>query len=196
MFKLTIFVVLTCLPVWCAETAVLQLKVLEGDGAVHVVGSRSARPIVLQVTDETGRPVDGVAVSFRLSDEDHGVFRSGMKTEILVTGADGRVSVWGIQWGAVAGPVRIRVTALKGQARAGVVIAQYVSDSASSAPGAQSGKGSRWKLIGLAAAGAVGAGLAAGRVGSKTSGSGAGAAAASTPAAVGVGIPTVTVGKP
>jgi hypothetical protein len=181
-----------------SETAILQLKVLEGEGAVNIAGTRASRPITLQVTDEIGRPVVGVAVSFRMTEEDHGFFRSGMKTEILVTGSDGRVAVWGIQWGRTTGPVRIRVTAAKDQARAGIVVSQYISDTASSAPDAQIGKGSRWKLIGLVAAGAVGAGLAAGRMGARTvqTGSATGVAAASTAAGIQIGTPSITVGKP
>ena len=46
--------------------------------------------IAVQLTDETGRPLEGVAVSFRMPEEGPGgSFESGMKTEIAITAADG-----------------------------------------------------------------------------------------------------------
>jgi len=38
-----------------------------------------------------------------------------MRTEVVVTGADGRASVWGTQWNRTAGPFQMRVTTVKGQ---------------------------------------------------------------------------------
>src|ERR1700679_232663 len=64
------------------DPAILQIKVVEGDGAVYATGSRATRGIAIQVTDETGRPVDGTSVSFRLPDEGpSGSFVNGSKTE-------------------------------------------------------------------------------------------------------------------
>ncbi len=104
------------------DAAILQIRVLEGDGAIHALGSRSSRPLSVQVADETGRPVSGAAVSFRLPDEGPGgAFASGMRTEVVVTGADGRASVWGIQWNRAAGPFQVRITTVKGPSRAGAV---------------------------------------------------------------------------
>jgi hypothetical protein len=192
-------------PTTTAETAILQLQVLEGESAVQKAGARSPRPITVQVTDETGRPVENVAVSFRLPEEQvTGLFASGLRTEIVVSGADGRASIWGIHWGVAPGPVRIRVTAAKDQARAGTVVNQYVSESVVVAdapsrgtPGLVSGRGSgKWKWA-LIAAGVAGGGLAAGMARNKGSNGSSGpppAAAAVT--AVQVGPPTITVGQP
>ncbi len=115
--------------------AILQIRVLEGEGAIHALGSRAGRPLSAQVADETGKPVPGAAVSFRLPDDGpSGIFASGMKTEVVVTGADGRATVWGIQWNRTAGPFQVRVTAAKGQSRAGLVIPQYLSDAVTEKP--------------------------------------------------------------
>jgi len=117
------------------EAAILQIRVLEGDGAVHALGSRSGRPLSVQIADETGKPVSGAAVSFRLPDDGPGgVFASGMKTEVVVTGADGRAAVWGILWNRTAGPFQVRVTTVKGQSRAGAVIPHYLSDAVTEKP--------------------------------------------------------------
>ena len=46
-----------------AQVAILQIKVVEGEGAVHPPGARSPRPLTIEITDETGRPVPGAAVT-------------------------------------------------------------------------------------------------------------------------------------
>ncbi|MCE5307939.1 MAG: hypothetical protein LLG20_09860 [Acidobacteriales bacterium] len=184
------------------EAAILQIRVVEGEGAVHAAGSRASRGLVLEITDETGKPVSGAAVNFRLPDEGPGgVFANGMKTEVIITSPDGRAALWGMQWNHVEGPFQIRVTAAKGQARAGTVVSQYLSQAAAGKPSgattarpvAMAGKSrSRWLWIGLIAAGAVGGGMAAGM----SKGSTADAAGASTSPSVSVGAPSISVGKP
>jgi hypothetical protein len=188
-----------CAPGATAQIAILQIQVLEGDGAVHAAGSRSQRPITVQITDEMGRPVQGAAVSFRLPEDDSAQFLNGMKTDVQVTGLDGRVSVWGIQWGRTPGPQRIRLTAAKDQARAGAIVAQYVTDSPVAA-GAESSPVSRlspsgpgrgkWKVLGLVAAGAAVGGLAV-VLSRKPAGTAAGPAIT-----VQVGQPTISITRP
>ena len=51
------------------EAAIVQIRVVEGDGAIYALGSRSGRPLTVQITDETGKPASGAAVSFRLPEE-------------------------------------------------------------------------------------------------------------------------------
>jgi hypothetical protein len=187
------------------EVAILQIRVVDGEGAVQAAGSRATRGLSLEVTEETGKPVGGAAVNFRLPEEGpSGVFANGMKTEVVITSPDGRATLWGMQWNRVEGPFQIRVTAAKGQARAGTVIAQYLSQAvaakqgaapstrAVAVPGKSHGK---WLWIGLVVAGtAVGGGMAAGLVkSSKTTTSTA--AATATPTLT-VGVPNITIGKP
>jgi hypothetical protein len=110
------------------EVVILQIKILKGDGLIHVAGSRAARGVTLQVSDEIGRPVSGATVSFRLPDEGPGgVFRNGLRTEVVVTGLDGLASVNGMRWNGDTGPFEIRAVAAKDRARAGIVIPQYLS---------------------------------------------------------------------
>src|SRR5260370_5497026 len=109
---------------------IIQLKVVEGEGTVYRRGTRATRGLTLMVTDEPGKPVENAAVSFRLPDEGpSGVFNSGLHTEVVTTNADGRASVWGMQWNKTPGPLEIRITAVKEQARAGIVSTQYLSDT-------------------------------------------------------------------
>ncbi|MCL5742452.1 MAG: hypothetical protein M1541_00795 [Acidobacteria bacterium] len=113
------------------QVAILQIRVVEGEGAVHAAGSRATRGLVVEVTDETGKPVGGVAVNFRLPDEGpSGLFANGMKTEVVITTSDGRATLWGMQWNRTEGPFQIRITAAKDQARAGTIVSQYLSQAA------------------------------------------------------------------
>lgn len=175
---------------------IVQLKVIEGDGAVYRTGARATRGLTVIVTDETGKPVEHASVSFRLPDEGpSGLFSSGLRTEVATTGPDGRATVWGMQWNKSAGPVEIRITAVKDQARAGIIATQYLSDTAAPKAG---GEGvftaphkthTKWILVAVAAGGAA-AGLMLGRShGPQVSLSG-------SPAGVMIGNPSINVGRP
>ncbi|HEY6393020.1 MAG TPA: hypothetical protein VIX89_17195 [Bryobacteraceae bacterium] len=177
-------------------SVIVQLKVVEGEGTVYRTGTRATRGLTVLVTDETGKPVENAAVSFRLPDEGAtGVFSSGLRTEVVTTGVNGRATVWGMQWNKTPGPVEIRITTVKDQARAGIVSTQYLSDAIAPKAGGEgtfsaSHKGkTKWVLIAAAAGGAV-AGLAFGR--SKATA----AAAAPPPAATSIGNPSITIGHP
>ncbi len=172
------------------DPAILQLHAVEGDGATYALGSRATRGITVQVTDETGRPVDGATVSFRLpEDGPSGAFASGGKTEIATTRPDGRASAWGMQWNRTAGLMEIRITASKGQTRAGIVCSQYLSASPDAGTKSQkvSGGGHKWLWIALGVAGAAGAAVVGAAVIGKSS---------SSPALSGVqiGAPSIILG--
>ena len=169
-----------------AQPAILQISVVEGDGAVHTVGSRSSRPLSVRITDETGAPVEGAAVSFQLPETGtSGTFPNGLRTEIVTTGPDGRASVRGIRWNSTSGAFQIRITAAKGTARAVMLSEQHIEGSARIA--APRGKRGRWIVLGLAA-GAAAAGLAIGL--------GGGNGTPSSPQPPVIGAPTISVGAP
>jgi hypothetical protein len=141
----------------------LRIQTLEGEGVVNAAGTRSQRPIAVQLTDETGRPLEGIAVSFRLPEEGPGgAFDSGMKTEVVITTADGRAAVHGMRWNRTPGPFQIRITAAKGDSRAGTICSQYISDAPLSKSSAAlvSNGGGKWKWIAVAALAAGGVGIA------------------------------------
>jgi hypothetical protein len=183
------------------DPALLDLRVIEGDGATYAPGSRATRGVAILVTDETGKPVEGATVSFMLPmDGPSGVFASGARTEIVRTKADGQAAVWGMRWNSVAGPFEIRVTALKGQARAGIALTQNLAGGVQSKsaklpsklPGGGIG-GHKWLWIALV--GAAGAG-AAGFAGVKGSSASAGSASSPSTSAVQIGAPSITLGHP
>lgn len=112
-------------------SVIIQLKVVEGEGTIYRTGAKAVRGLTVLVTDEAGKPVPNASVSFRLPDSGpSGLFSSGLRTEIVTTGADGRASIGGMQWNKTAGPMEIRITAIKDQARAGIITTQYLNDTA------------------------------------------------------------------
>jgi hypothetical protein len=112
--------------------AVLHIAVVSGEGAIHAPGEHVAKPVSVQVTDGTGRPVEGARVSFQVPLEGPGgVFSSGLGTDLAITDASGRATVRSLQLNRTAGRYLIRVTAAKEHARAGIVLQQYISDPGS-----------------------------------------------------------------
>lgn len=192
--------------------AILRIRVLEGEGSIHTAGTRSSQPIVIFLTDEAGRPVEGASVSLRLPDEaPTGLFANGMRTEIAVTGPDGRVAIRGIQWARAAGPVQLRITANKGEARSGILSTQYVTEPAGSSqprrgPDPAAGpprpsinkeqpSRSKWILLAALIGGAAAGGVAAAARGGSTAPGAPPLAALSLPTAT-IGNPTITIGRP
>jgi hypothetical protein len=178
------------------DPAILHLRVIEGEGTVYPIGSRATRGITVQVTDETGKPVENAAVTFRLPAEGPtGAFSTGERIAVVATAADGTAVVWGMQWNRTPGPFEVRITAAKSGATAGTVCTLYLTDALiSSAPPAESsgsrlgGRAKLWILVGLVGAAAVGVAVAGG----------GGAAAAAAPSTGGpqIGPPAITIGRP
>jgi hypothetical protein len=184
-----------------AQVAILQIRVIEGEGAVHQPGSRSTRPIAVEITEETGKPVSGAAVSFHLpEDGPGGAFVNGLRTEVVITDAHGRASLHGLLANRIPGRFQIRILASKEQARAGTISFQYVAELKGGVTAVSAAPASRIKWIAVAVA--VAGGAVAGIVASR---GGAASPAAATPAAVPastvslvltIGNPSITVGKP
>jgi len=195
-----------------AQVAVLRIQVVEGDGAVHTPGSRATRPLVVRVTDETGKPVSAAALSFHLpEDGPGGVFAGGLRTEVESTDSGGLASLRGMRLNRISGSFQIRIFASKEQARAGVISSQYIADARSEvAAKARSGWRKWIAVAALVGAGAAAGILAAGRTGAAASAlppaaaptaptistTPATAATPTTPAAPSIGLPTITVGMP
>ena len=199
------------------STVILQIRILEGEGGVHAAGTRSIRPLSVQITDETGKPVAGAAVSFRLPEQGaSGIFGNGLRSELVTSNSEGRAVAWGIEWGKVAGPIEMRITAAKGEARAGTVTPLYINEGSASQvtrkaqaeaahQAATATPKSRLKWITLTAliAGAAAGGVAAATGASKAPAALAPGSLQSVPAAspttqptFTLGAPTLTVGKP
>jgi len=200
-----------------AQVAILQIQVVEGEGAVLTPGARSTRPLTVAITDETGRPVVNAAVSFHVPDDGPGAtFPNGLRTSVTTTDARGRASVVGLTANRNPGRFQLRIVASKEQARAGIVSFQYVAepngfvppiraaarsdpdpDAATAAvvqtkPSPVMRKKAKWVTILVLAGGGVAAGALAARSGSSPT---APPAAVQAPT-LSIGTPSISVGKP
>ena len=116
----TVVVLLVCFA--GAQDAALHIKIVAGDGGAHAPGSHVGKPLTVEVTDATGKPVPGAKVSFQAPEEGpSGLFTNGLRTDLATTDSNGRATVHGLQFNRVAGWFNVRVTASKEQARAGTV---------------------------------------------------------------------------
>src|SRR5215813_2562041 len=72
----------------------LNLVIVEGEGAINNIKQRTQRETIVQVEDANHRPVAGAAVVFTLpSNGASGTFANGSRTITTVTSSDGRASV-------------------------------------------------------------------------------------------------------
>jgi len=117
-------VVLSVVP---ARNAALRITIVAGDGEKYAEGVHANKPLIVQVTDGTGQPVEGARVSFQLPEEGPGgTFLNGLRTDLAITDASGRANVRGLQINRIPGQFTIRITAAKEQARAGVMVNQSI----------------------------------------------------------------------
>src|SRR5581483_1904082 len=207
---------LLCPFVAAAQVGVLQVKVLAGEGAVYNPGAKVQKPLTIQVTDEAGAPVPGAAVSFHVpEDGPGGTFANGLRTDLVLTDAEGRATLRSLLLNRTPGPFRIRITVVKDQVRAGITSAQYISGADTPAPGtpqesaqadaerAETAKPSgmvriqrtpkadkprsrKWIILAAVAAGGAAAGI-------KLAAGGSGSAAAPS-TALSIGAPSITIG--
>ena len=189
-----------------AQVAIVQIRVIAGDGAVHQPGARSMRALTVEITEETGKPVAGAAVSFHLPESGPGgLFLNGLRTEVAITDVQGHATLRGMLANRTPGRFQIRILVSREQARAGTISFQYIAEPRGGATSASAGPANRKRWIAVAAVltGGALAGVAASRGSTaKTAAtSTAGISTATTPGpvvtlTVSVGNPTITVGKP
>jgi hypothetical protein len=188
-----------------AQSSLLEIKLIDGGGAVYAPGTRSAG-LAVAVSDELGKPVSGAVVSVRLPDDGAGgSFANGLSSEILTTGSSGRATTSPVRWNRISGAVEIQITAVKGRLRAGTVATCEVSASARAKPGASPQPAPafhrrlpvKWLIVGtIAAAAAAGfaTARASGHSASSTGSTSSSGTASSQP--VQIGSPSITVGAP
>lgn len=165
---------------------------------MHQPGVRTTRPITVEITEETGKPVGGAAVSFHLpEDGPSGLFLNGLRTEVMITDPQGHASLKGFLPNRVSARFQVRILASKEQARAGTVSFQYVAEPRHGASAARPPAPSRWKWVALGAAIAGGAvaGMAASRGGANSTVTSVLPATPPIPVLT-IGAPGVSVGKP
>jgi len=173
----------------------LNLIVVEGEGAINNIRQRTARETIVQVEDENHKPVAGAVVVFTLPSQGAGgTFAGGAQTLTVTTNAQGRAVAQGLRVNRVAGRWQMRVNASSGGRTATVTVTQSNAVAAAAgagAAGAAAGISLKTIVIIVAVAGAAAAG---GTVAATRGGGGGNTASitAATTIAAGAG----TVGHP
>jgi hypothetical protein len=189
------------LSVWMAFTAMplrsqemLNLIVVEGEGAINNIRQRTARETIVQVEDENRKPVAGAVVVFTLPSQGAGgTFANGAQMLTVTTNAQGRAVAQGLRVNRIAGQWQMRVNASLGNRTGSVIISQTnVVAAAGAAAGSGAAAGISGKTIAIIAA-VAGAAAAGGAV-AATRGGGGGGSSAAVPTTIAAG--TGTVGHP
>lgn len=176
-------------PVWAQnQQPMLEITIVEGEGAINNVKERVNREPIVQVEDENHKPVAGAAVVFFLPNQGPGgTFADGTRSLTVTTDAQGRAVARGIRFNRVTGQMQIRVTATANGQTATATITQTNVAGGGGGGAATSGLSTTAKvliIVGLAAGAAAGA-IVATRGGSSSS------SASGIPTAITAGTPSV-----
>ena len=171
----------------------LNLIVVEGEGAINNIRQRTARETIVQVEDENRKPVAGAVVVFTLPNQGAGgTFANGAQTLTVTTEAQGRAVAQGLRVNRLAGQWQMRVNASLGNRTGSVTVTQtnaVAGAAAGGAAGAAAGISAKTIAISAAVAGAAGGAVAATR-----GGGGGGNSSLGAPTTISAG--TGTVGHP
>jgi hypothetical protein len=187
------------IPVFAQAPPVLNLVIVEGEGAINNVKQRVNRDPIVQVEDENHRPIAGAAVIFFLPDQGaSGTFVNGSRTLTVTTNAQGRAVATGIRPNNVNGAMQIRVTASFQGATASAVINQMNTGGSGSGSGSTAAgggglsTGAKVAIILLIAGGAAAGGIVAATHG----GGGGGGGGSTIPPGIVITAGTPSVGAP
>jgi hypothetical protein len=90
----------------------LFIQILEGEGALNDIRSRTAREPIVEIDDENHKPVAGAIVIFSSpSSGPSAVFSNGLNSFKVTTGADGRATALGVKPNNSSGQFQIQVSA-------------------------------------------------------------------------------------
>src|SRR3984957_9318100 len=124
---LALLIAVTAVPIAEAQNVapMLNIVIVEGDGAINNIRQRTAREPIVQVEDENHKPVAGAAVVFALADQGAGgKFAGGSHTLSVVTDSQGRAVARGFHPNNVQGQYQIHITASNGGQSANANISQ------------------------------------------------------------------------
>lgn len=154
------------LPVVHAQNAPGQIEivVVEGEGLSFAIRQHPTPEPAVRVEDQDHRPVSNASVVFTLPlSGASGEFPNGSRTLTVLTDQNGVAAARGIRANDVPGKLQIYVSAAYRGLRARAFINMVVSappGAKTSAPTSSSKSSGKWKwiLLGVAAAGGIGAG--------------------------------------
>ncbi len=154
------------------ESGGLKIVVVQGEGAVNNIRTKTATAPVVEVRDQQDKPVAGAEVIFQLpAAGPGGVFNGWMRNQTARTNAEGQAGASGYAPNDEEGRFNIKVTATQGTKTASLVISQVNSRSAAGGPQATGKKSHKgwWVLAAVALGGIVGGTVAATHGGSSSS---------------------------
>ena len=149
----------------------LKIVVVQGEGAINNIRTRSAAPLIVEVRDTGDKPVAGAEVVFQLPPAGPGgVFNGWMRNQTARTNPEGRAETNGFTPNDEAGRFNIKVSATSGTKSTSVIIAQTNTPNGAAGTGTKAkSKSNLWKvLLVVGAAGLAGGIVAATRGGSST----------------------------
>ena len=189
---LSVWIALTAIPLHGQE--MLNLIVVEGEGAINNIRQRTARETIVQVEDENHKPVAGAVVVFTLPSQGAGgTFANGAQTLTVMTDAQGRAVAQGLRVNRVAGRWQMRINASLGNRTGTATVTQTNVAAAAAGAGAGAAAGISAKVIVIAVA-VAGAAAAGGVVAATRGGGGGNTASIGVPTTISAG--TGTVGHP
>jgi len=165
----------------------LKINVIEGEGSINNIRTKTGRDIQVEVVDEQENHVSGAEVTFVLPmDGPSGSFGNAEKKYSTTTDEGGRATTAGLRPNAIEGRFNIKVSAsYKGREGSTVV-----SQTNTLAGGITSGQHSNKKIIiGLLVGAGAGGAILASRLGGKSS-------APPPPPAISLSIGGITVAAP
>jgi hypothetical protein len=177
-------------------SGILKILVKKGDGSLNNIRKKLAQEPVVEVVDESGKPVAGADVTFTLPfSGPGGQFAGGSRVSNVKTDAAGRASSGPFTPNTVEGRFNLSVKAVKGSRQGSATLSQsntlaggiYPSERAGSAKSSSK----KWWVLGLVGGGATAGVLAATKGGSSNTP----AVVAARPA-TSVSVGGVTVGGP
>jgi len=181
-----------------AQAPVLNIVVVEGEGAINNIRQRTAREPIVEVQDENHRPVAGAAVVFSLPSQGAGgSFAGGAHSLTVITDAQGRAVAHGFQPNGVKGQFQIHVNASYNGSTGSTNITQSNAAGAGAAGAASAGiSGKLIAIIAIAAAAAAGGAIYATHSGGGSSNSTVVTSPTTITAGSGtVGAPSIVVGR-
>ena len=170
----------------------LKIIVVQGEGALNNMRTRSAAPLIVEVRDAADKPVAGAEVVFQLPPAGPGgVFNGWMRNQTSRTNSEGRAETNGFTPNDEAGRFNIKVTATSGTKSTSVIIAQTNTPNGAAGTGTKAkSKSNLWKVLLVVGA----AGLAGGIVAATRGGGSSTPATPPTPITITAG--PITIGGP
>ena len=169
----------------------LKIVVVQGEGARNNVRTRSATQPVVEVRDDSDKPVAGAEVVFQLPPAGPGgVFNGWMRTQTARTSPEGRAEANGFAPNDEVGRFNIKVTATSGTKTTGAIIAQSNTQNGEDGGPQAKSRSNLWKILVVVGA----AGLAGGIVAATRGGGSSSTETVTIP--IGISPGPVTVGGP